>query len=292
MTMRDNVSAKDALDQNRRYHDEIEAPHYDVRMGIDHGPVARARMIYELERVLGRSLPGGCALDVGTGTGNVAIKLALTGRYERMVAIDISEGMLEHLGRAAKEAGVEIESVVTDMRKLPFDDNQFDLVTGCAVLHHLPDPTALMEEIFRVLKPGAPVVIIGEPSRRGGKLIDAVKAPLVLASRIRKKLRGEVPSPWQHDLIDIHAFTTADIRRMTKDFCGLRYVPEGFFGPILGQGWLSPLRPVFAKWPGIGRLIDLVQYGFDALDTRLMNRIVPMNWRSSMKFAANKPKRT
>ena len=59
-----------------------------------------------------------------------------------------------------------VRSVIGDIRKLPFEDNQFDRVIVTCVLHHLRDPLVAINEIFRVTKVGGSISILipKEPS--------------------------------------------------------------------------------------------------------------------------------
>ena len=60
-----------------------------------------------------------------------------------------------------------METIESDMMRLPFPDGSVDYVVGCAFLHHLPHPAGFMGEVKRVLRPGGTFVIIGEPSGFG-----------------------------------------------------------------------------------------------------------------------------
>lgn len=276
------------LDLNRRFHDEVEAETYDQRMGVDHGDDAVAAMIEELERVLGEPLPRGEVLDVGAGTGNVAVKLARTGRFDRVVAADISRGMLRVAREAAEALGLDnLETVETDMRALPFPDDSFDAVVGCAFLHHLPDPVRFVREVHRVLRPGAPFVFIGEPSTRGARLTGMVKAPLVATNRVLERVTGRRGLRWDHDDIDVHTFTVDDIHRMAADFERVRLAPAGFLEPIIDQGLLAPARLVF-RHPRLGRAMDRTQLALRWMDLWCNERLPP-SWLVSMKFAGYKP---
>src|SRR5215471_10186735 len=109
--MKANVDVARVHAENRRFHDEVEADVYDQRMGISYDAEATARILSELEEVLGEPLPGGTVVDVGSGTGHVAVKLAKTGRFGRVVATDISSRMLACARKNAADAGCTIETV-------------------------------------------------------------------------------------------------------------------------------------------------------------------------------------
>lgn len=275
------------LQENRRFHDEIECLHYDDRMGVAYGENNIAEALGELERVLGRPLPqGGHVLDVGAGTGHLAIKLALSGQFQRVTAVDISDGMLAKANASARRHGVEIGTIVSDMSPLPMPDNSVDLVVGCAVLHHLPDVAEFLTEVARVLKPGAPCIFIGEPTYWGEALLDTVKVPVKVAAALS---RGFAQPSWEHDHIDVHAFRTSDVQRMSQALVGVRLSPEGFIEPLLSQGLLAPLSVLMSTRRFGSSRIRHVARGFDRV---FSNRWVPAGLRASMKFAAFAPEAT
>ncbi len=95
-------------------------------------------------------------LDVGTGTGFIALLLAEIGH--EVVGVDISNGMIEVAKRKAKK--VNIEFVLGDAEDLPFDDNSFDAVTCRHLLWTLPNPKKAVIEWCRVVKVGGKVIAI------------------------------------------------------------------------------------------------------------------------------------
>ncbi len=101
--------------------------------------------------------PGQRALDAGCGTGIYAIALAKRGL--NVVAIDSSPEML---GRAASKAArerVNVEFVEASVARLPFRDNEFDLVVSIGVLCFVSGRSRALKEMRRVLKPGHRIVV-------------------------------------------------------------------------------------------------------------------------------------
>jgi len=277
-------------EQNRRFHDEVEAEVYDQRMGIVYDAESTTRMIAELEDVLGAPLPGGTVVDVGSGTGHVAVKLAKTGRFARVVATDISSKMLACARRNAADAGVSIETVETEMVRLPFEDGSVDLVVGCAILHHLPDPVAFLPEVRRILKPGAPCIFIGDPSTWGSRISNVLKFPLLAVYRTYKLLTGRTPrTSWEHDHIDVHTFSKRDIGPLTEGFERVRIVPQGFLEPLLDIAFLTTVRERLGSWPGVTPFVSGVRWISRRLDVLVFDRVVPGDLCVSMKFSAFRP---
>jgi ubiquinone/menaquinone biosynthesis C-methylase UbiE len=277
-------------EQNRRFHDEVEAEVYDQRMGITYDAEATARMIAELEEVLGKPLPGGTVVDVGSGTGHVAVKLARSGRFARVVATDISPRMLACARKNASLAGCAIETLETDMVHLPFENASVDLVVGCAILHHLPDPVAFLPEVRRILKPGAPCIFIGDPSTWGSRISNVLKFPLLAVYRSYKLLTGRTPkTSWEHDHIDVHTFSRRDIDPLTRGFEQVKVLPQGFLEPLLDIAFLTTVRERLGRFPGVTASVSGLRWLCGKLDLLFFNHVVPGDLCVSMKFSAFRP---
>jgi ubiquinone/menaquinone biosynthesis C-methylase UbiE len=104
--------------------------------------------------------PEDLAVDLGAGTG--LLTLALAPRVQELVAVDISERMLERLDDAAARDGIHnVEPLVADLRRLPLDDESATLVVSNYAFHHLDDPgkELALAEARRILRPGGRLVI-------------------------------------------------------------------------------------------------------------------------------------
>ncbi|MBM3648338.1 MAG: class I SAM-dependent methyltransferase [Alphaproteobacteria bacterium] len=101
---------------------------------------------------------GGLAmLDYGCGAGDLMRVLAGLGARAAFSGCDISQGMLEEVGKRWSEAlGPAPTIVVQNGVRTAFADRQFDVITISAVLHHVPieERAAVYRELGRVLKPG------------------------------------------------------------------------------------------------------------------------------------------
>jgi ubiquinone/menaquinone biosynthesis C-methylase UbiE len=117
---------------------------------------------YFVRKVLGRGVRRGRVLDIGTGSGRLAIELARARgcRFE-IVALDISPDMLDMARENARRYGVEdrIEFVRASADSLPFEDRSFDLVISYASLHHWLHPETVFNEIARVTQKGGHVIV-------------------------------------------------------------------------------------------------------------------------------------
>lgn len=110
-----------------------------------------------------RSLPD-CqlVLDVAAGTADLCIETIRQGKSQKVVGVDISEGMLD-VGREKvlrKGLSDKIELRVADCVHLPFDDNTFDAVTCGYGVRNFTELDRSLTEIFRVLKSGGQLRIL------------------------------------------------------------------------------------------------------------------------------------
>jgi SAM-dependent methyltransferase len=89
-------------------------------------------------------------LDVGTGTGEVALRAAQAGA--EVTAVDISEGLLD-IARG-KPGADRVTWELGDAQALRFNDASFDVVVSCFAVIFAPDQDAAVGELERVCKPG------------------------------------------------------------------------------------------------------------------------------------------
>jgi arsenite methyltransferase len=110
--------------------------------------------------------PGGRALDIGSGPGNITATLGrAVGPDGVALGVDVSEPML--LRAVANWSARNVGFLRADAQRLPFHGNTFDAVTCLAALQLIPDPAAALAQLCRVLAPGGRLAIM-VPTVRGG----------------------------------------------------------------------------------------------------------------------------
>ena len=104
----------------------------------------------------GAAHPGGNLLEVGSGPGRLAVRLAREAPGMTLTGVDISGAMVERAARRAARAGLSerVRFEVGDVAALPLSDEEFDGVVSTLSLHHWSDPATGLAEIHRILKPG------------------------------------------------------------------------------------------------------------------------------------------
>lgn len=106
---------------------------------------------------LAATCPSGTVLEVGSGPGRLAVRLARSAPRLNVTGVDLSPAMVELANHRAAEAGLPGERVrfeVGDVGALPYADGSFDGVVSTLSLHHWPNPARGLTEIHRILKPG------------------------------------------------------------------------------------------------------------------------------------------
>lgn len=137
--------------RSRSFFDAV-GPEWDALRKVWNDDMLRARA---LARVLPRDL---VALDVGTGTGTLALELAAAGMH--VVAVDHSKAMLDATQRKIEEAGARVELRLGEAEALPVADGEVDAAFAHLVLQYLPAPARAFAELARVVKPGGAVVVV------------------------------------------------------------------------------------------------------------------------------------
>ncbi len=125
------------------------------------------RIAYYDERVIDRLAefaqltPDMVVADVGTGTGFVAAGIAP--RVARVIGIDISARILDVAGKNLQELGIaNVELHEGDISVLPLPDDSVDAAFANMVLHHAEDPSVMLAEMARIVRPGGTVAICDE----------------------------------------------------------------------------------------------------------------------------------
>ena len=111
---------------------------------------------------LARMQPGDAVLDVGCGTGTLAMEVARrVGSAGRVAGVDPGTQQIARARAKAARRHVPIDFQIGVIEHLAFPDQTFDVVFSTLMMHHLPDGLKHqgLSEIARVLKPGGRLVI-------------------------------------------------------------------------------------------------------------------------------------
>jgi ubiquinone/menaquinone biosynthesis C-methylase UbiE len=149
----DQVAIKDAV----RRHWAVRAATFDdaPNHGL-HTPAQADAWQVRLHRWAGPAPVD--ALDIGCGTGFLALQLASLGH--RVIGLDAADEMLALARTKAIRAGVQATFRQADAEHLPYAAGVFDLIVERHVVWTLPQPAAALAEWRRVLRPGGRLVLV------------------------------------------------------------------------------------------------------------------------------------
>ncbi len=119
--------------------------------------------------------PGHHVLDLGCGTGTLAIMAKLAQPSAEVAGLDADPDMLKVAKYKSAQQNVPVHFDLGFTNKLPYPDDSFDRVLSSIMIHHLktPDKIQTAREVYRVLKPGGQLHIIdfGKPVTWYGKIL-------------------------------------------------------------------------------------------------------------------------
>jgi ubiquinone/menaquinone biosynthesis methyltransferase len=169
---------------------------------------------------------GSRAVDLATGTGDIAYQLAAAG--VDVVGVDVTQRMIELANAKAGTASRTPFFMVGDMIALPFANASFDLATAGYGLRNVPDLRAAIDEIHRVLKAGGTMLSL-DFNRPSNAIVRAVYlAYLNITGAILGWLLHRDPDTYRYIPASIRNYPgAAGVARMleTAGFDRVEYTP-------------------------------------------------------------------
>lgn len=135
------------------------APYYDFTVNII--SLGHARLLRKMTVDNALIKPSDNVLDVGCGTGEVALLAKTCAKDGKVYGIDPAPEMIAVARNKAARKKLDIDFRVGVIESLPFPDSSIDVVTSSLMMHHLPDDLKRrgLDEVYRVLKPGGCLLI-------------------------------------------------------------------------------------------------------------------------------------
>ncbi|MFC2040945.1 class I SAM-dependent methyltransferase [Chloroflexota bacterium] len=165
-------------------------------------------------KVAYRWIPESCGkiLEIGCSSGYFTRRLL--DKAQEVHGIDINE---KHI-QMARSKYPEIDFRVSTATHLPYEDNLFDVLVMLEVYEHIEDERKVIEEIFRVLKPGG-VLILSTPNRGIFEVLDPYNMKMRLKGSaprlfsIIRKLQRYQSTQYRDNLIRHRHYSLADIEQ-------------------------------------------------------------------------------
>jgi SAM-dependent methyltransferase len=180
----------------------------------------------------------GRVLDIGSGGGSSVLALRRLLPDAEVIASDISPQLLrilaEHVERDDELRG-RVGALCFDLHRAIFRGDAFDLVVGCAILHHLLDPRAALANVAASLRAGGRIVLV-EPLESGSLCLMAIFADVLetLTERgegdgqlagLMRAMRFDIQSrlgppkekPWTRELDDKWVFDRPYLSELARD---------------------------------------------------------------------------
>lgn len=194
----------------------------------------------QIEQLLERPLrEDDVVLEIGGGT--AALGAAIAHRVGHVVATDISLAWLTLAARRLVDQGIANATLVACTGDdLPFDAYAFDLVVAADVIEHVPDPLAMAQSCYRVVRPGG-ALWLSTPNRLS----------LTPEPHVRIWGVGFMPRPWGRWLVhwvrgvpyDVHTHSVFELRRTLGTTGGAVRVSAPAIAPAVRGGY-RPLARV------------------------------------------------
>lgn len=141
---------------NRHHVDSPDSGFKTPQASLDHLAWRNAMYPGQTELLGYENATGKRALDYGCGPGNDVVGLGHFGKPAQLFAMDVSAPAIGLAGNRAKLHGIDCTFLKLDETNptLPLADGSLDYFQSMGVLHHTPDPVAIMKELNRLLVSG------------------------------------------------------------------------------------------------------------------------------------------
>lgn len=189
--------------------------------------------------------PGGVAVDLGCGTGALALPLAERGA--KVTAVDLSRSMADLLEKKAADAGLStVTCVVAPVEHYELPPASVDLVVSNYALHHLrdPDKQAVVRSAATWLRPGGRLVIGDMMFGRGSTSRDRA----IIGSKAKVMLRRG-PAGWWRLAKNVARFSLRFQERPVSMDTWTRYLEEAGFVSVTAESVVAEAAVVAGTKP-------------------------------------------
>lgn len=164
----------------------------------------------------GASKAVGLIADLGSGNAKIPLAMCpLLPGAARVCALEMSAEMLAVAAGNRARDGIppgRLCLLIADAKRTPFADRSVGMVTSNSLVHHIPDPRAVFQEVARIARPGAPILIRDLVRPENAQALEhLVQAHAIGWSPLQRTLFSD----------SLHAALTLEEVRQMLDQCGL-----------------------------------------------------------------------
>lgn len=154
--------------------------------------------------------PGDRVLDVGSGTGDLALACAAAGAGG-VLGIDFAPPMLAHARSKAARAGAgRVDFALADATRLPLPDGAFDVWCAAFVVRNIPELDRALAEAYRVLRPGGLIGVLEMPRPESGWLRPLLRLHFERVVPLLGRLVSGHGSAYSYLPLSVESFLTVD----------------------------------------------------------------------------------
>jgi ubiquinone/menaquinone biosynthesis C-methylase UbiE len=197
----------------QKHYDEV-ADRYDHHYDHSRGRSYHTHLSRHLMEVLPKN---GLLLDIGCGTGLFVEKYCMD--HSTAIGLDISRGMILQARRRCKDR----EFVVGTGETIPFSDDSFDAAASLLAFSYMRDPKKMLDETFRVLKPGGTLAVctLGK-----NLLTRGIPAIYFISERFQVDhvVMRDFGEHYYNEEEMVHMFTTAGFIDVRTKWCSFAHI--------------------------------------------------------------------
>ncbi len=238
-------------------------------------------------------------VDICCGSGFISTNIMKNQLFAECYAIDINSNQLIEFKRILSYENIgNVHLIKGDVQGLPFTDNSMDAVVGNSFLHHIPDNSRLLQEIYRILKPGGVFCCTHEPSVSADyleyfpfeyviRLLEILHVKNLIKRLLRRPLNAEARR--QTVLSDIWLYNKNNLLMLLKraGFNEMEVTSRGFFSTIILEMARFYWIRIYKQDIPDNLSVNLLRV-FDRVDRILLKPFLPTDFFSSLQFNARK----
>jgi len=192
---------------------------------------------FQLLQNLGVGLSGQHILDLGSGTGALALPFARQGAT--VTAVDAAPGQIATAQARAKQEGLDIRFIVSPAEDVPLEDAQFDVITASMCWGYF-DKTRIVARVKKLLRPGGKLLISSTTWLSDADAITRGTEALIGRYHENYTDRGK-----HRDIEPIPAWAQENFRLLTyhQYVVGLPFSHESWRGRLRASKWIGAALP-------------------------------------------------